>query len=208
MNKRIYLVLFVAVMTASYAQAELTFGVRAGLNLTDVHSTATAGSVTITHTTDPKVGFQAGLVADYALSNTFSIQPAVVFATQGGKVGRNNNSINYRLNYIQVPINAIYKIDLGFAGLLLQAGPYFGYALNGNTSVDGSDRSTDIEFGSNNNELKPFDFGVGAGAGLQFGNLQLVLGYNFGFADLTNINSTTLRNNGVALTATILFGGR
>jgi len=211
MNKKICLVFMAVVLTASYVHAQLNFGLRAGFNLTNVDMSL--GDISLN--TDMKPGFQVGVVADYAVSNNFSIQPAILFATQGARwetsslVGITpavNTTI--RLNYIQVPINAIYKVDFGFGGLLLQAGPYLGYALNGSVTarMAGVSNSEDIEFGSNDGETRRFDFGVGFGAGLQFGALQAVLGYNIGLANLENMSNATTRNNGLALTVTYIFG--
>lgn len=235
MNKKIGLVFMAVVLTASYAQAQLNFGIRAGFNMTDMNVNTSAFGMNISPKTKMLPGFQVGIVADYAVSNNFSIQPAVVYATQGMRQNINESiellpgflppiEINEKnrtsLNYIQVPVNAIYRVDFGFAGLLLQAGPYFGYALSGkfvSESIDDdlsgigiimpNERGEfDIEFGSGNDEMRRFDFGVGFGAGLQFGALQAVLGYNIGLSDLTNLDNSTMKNNGLALTLTYLFG--
>jgi len=71
-------VLFVAVFTASYAQAQFKIGARAGLNLTTMSVDAEGVKM--------KPGFQIGVAGDYALNDAFSIQPAILFSTQGCKV--------------------------------------------------------------------------------------------------------------------------
>jgi len=213
MNKKICLVLMAVILTASYAHAQLNFGLRAGFNMTNMNESSDGLSPDL----DMLAGFQVGVVADYAVSNNFSIQPAVLFATQGARweipamdIGFQTPAINttLRLNYIQVPINAIYRVDFGFGGLLLQAGPYLGYALSGKATarMAGISNSEDIEFGNGDEELRRLDFGVGFGAGLQLGAVQAVLGYNIGLANLSNANNVTLNNNGLALTLTYIFG--
>ena len=91
---------------------------------------------------------------------------------------------------------------------MLQAGPYVGIALSGNTKAkaDGKKATEKIEFGSGSGEMSRLDFGLGFGAGLQFGNFQVGVGYNLGLANLSNENKITTRNNGLALTVTYLLG--
>lgn len=87
-----------------------------------------------------------------------------------------------RLNYLQVPILAIYTHDLSddrkvFGGL----GPYFAYGLGGKVKGDGfSEKAFDNEFG-----FKRFDAGLTFTAGYKFHKKWHVrLAYNLG---LTNI---------------------
>jgi len=129
----------------------------------------------------------------------------------------------YHLNYIQLPVHAQYKIDLGGMKLLLQAGPYLGYGLGGKMNLEnirGGEKSSDkfdIKMGSSkDNQYKALDFGLGFGAGLQFGNLQVALGYQTGFVDLINskwveaqpvkIEHKKVNNSGFSLSLTCLFG--
>ncbi len=220
MFKKVLVVFAAAVLTMGYAQAQFTFGARAGFNLTSF-----GGSDKDFLGSSPKMkpGFQIGVVGEYAFGDAFAIQPGILFATQGAKY---KESVNYmgvdvdyettmNLNYIQIPINLQYKVDLGSTKLLLQAGPYLGYGLGGKekykVSGGGESESGDykIKFGSGDDEDveyvdNAFDFGLGVGAGLQFGNLQAGVGYNFGFTSL--FDEGTLKNNGLAITLTYLFG--
>ena len=210
MSKRIYLVLLAVVLTASYAQAQLTFGARAGLNLTNMKMKM--GSISMSP--DMKPGIQLGVVGEFGLSESFFIQPGIVFAQQGCKMDSWGESVTMNLNYIQVPVNAQYKLDLGNMKLLLQAGPYLGVGVNGKlkAKVDGKKESEKIEFGKDG--LKRFDFGLGIGAGLQFGNIQAGLGYNLGLANIADSDDdiefssgkTKTINNGIVLTVTYFFG--
>jgi hypothetical protein len=156
-----------------------------------------------------KPGFQLGVVADYALSDAFSIQPGLLIATQGYKVKNDGYKSTTNVNYLQVPINAQYKLDLGGMKLLLQAGPYLGIALSGKTKskYDGESESESIKFGSGDeDQMKRGDFGLGFGAGLQFGNIQAGLGYNIGLANIADSDDVKVKNNGLAITVTYLFG--
>lgn len=54
--------------------------------------------------------------------------------------------------------------------------------------------------------MNRFDFGLGFGAGVQFEDIQVGLGYNLGLANLSNADKITTRNNGLTFTLTYLFG--
>ena len=163
---------------------------------------------------DMKPGIQLGVVGEFGLSESFFIQPGIVFAQQGYKMSNDGASLTTTLNYIQVPVNAQYKLDLGNMKLLLQAGPYLGVGVNGKikTKVNGKKESDKIEFGDDG--MKRFDFGLGIGAGLQFGNIQAGLGYNLGLANIADSDDdiefssgkTKTINNGIVLTVTYFFG--
>ena len=204
--------MLVAVLAASYAQAQLTFGARAGLNLTNIYQKNGQGNM---EGLDWIPGFQIGVVADYRLLEDLSIQPGILFATQGAKaetkVSSYNAKVTFNLNYIQVPINFQYKRDLNYMKLLVQAGPYIGYGIGGKLKAEISQGtasvsdSRKIKFGSGNgDDFKALDFGFGLGAGFQFSNIQAVLGYNLGIVKLDpDVNA---KNIGLGLTVTYLFG--
>ena len=212
MYKKIFIVSLVAVLTASYAQAQIIFGARAGLNLTNLYQKDESGNM---KGLDWIPGFQIGVVADYPLLEDLSIQPGILFATQGAKsetsLGTYKVKATFNLHYIQVPINLQYKHALDNMTLLLQAGPYLGYGIGGKLKADASQGSTtvseskNIKFGSGDDaDFKAFDFGLGLGAGLQIGNIQAVLGYNLGLVKLDP--DANAKNIGLALTVAYMFG--
>ena len=205
MNKKFFSILLAVVLTASYAQAQITFGARAGLNLTNVWGDDTDDIKF-------KPGFQIGVVADYALSNELSIQPGLLFAQQGFQFKEDNDYDKYTLNYLQIPINAQYKLDLGGMKAFVQAGPYLGFGIGGKNKwkYDGEKDDDKIKFGNGNDDnFSPLDFGLGLGVGLQFSNIQVGVGYNLGLANITHKDykdNFKVRNMGLALTVTCFFG--
>jgi len=224
MNKKFFLVLFIVVLTASYVQAQFTFGARAGLNLTNVSVKIDGKKLEGDIKPKYKSGFQIGVVGEYGISDNFAIQPGILFATQGYKSGPSEilmddvwmwESVTVNINYLQIPVNAQYKMDLGVCALLLQAGPYFGYAFGGKTKSGYSirpdkefswEQKTDLEFGNKEDQISPFDFGFGLGVGLQLDAIQIGLRYQLGLKNLYNIEKMTMNNRGFAITATYFFG--
>jgi len=205
MRKKVLLVVSVALLSVAYVNAQFKFGARAGVNFTTIYGSDADESKF-------KPGLQIGAVGDYALNDALSIQPGILLAQQGWQYKEGKAKMRINLNYIQVPINVQYKMDLGGPNLLLNAGPYLGFGVNGKTKMwddDGKKVDLDkdqskIEFGSGAGKLNALDLGLGLGAGLQFDNIQVGLGVNFGLAKL-NENSKMM-NTGIALTATYFFG--
>jgi hypothetical protein len=179
-------------------------GLRAGFNLTNIYGDY--------GTCEMNPGFQLGVAGELAINDKIAIQTGVLFAQQGCNeklkdLGLLEKKMTMNLYYIQVPIHFQYKLNLGRPKLLLQAGPYLGYGLFGNIIVSDGDITTSetIKFGSGKNNLRPFDFGLCAGAGIQlFDRLQVVAEYNLGLAGM--YSDVNVKNYGFAFTVTYLFG--
>ncbi|MCL2028050.1 MAG: PorT family protein [Bacteroidales bacterium] len=232
MNKKICAILIAAVFTAS-VQAQFSIGARAGFNLTNFSEKGYDGKALDKEDKSSfKPGFQVGIVGDYAISEAFSIQPGLIFAQQGATMWKDDDSdakMAMNLNYLQIPINAQYKLNFGSASLLLQAGPYVGFGIGGRMNFWGEDgkKISDndlnegdgekdwfkIKFGSDKekHDLKGLDFGVGLGLGVQFGAIQVGVGYNLGLMNLEHKwdddYKGSTKNNGLTFTLTYLFGG-
>lgn len=223
MLKKVLVMAAVAVLTVGYAQAQFKFGVRAGFNLTNLSGKDFNGDKLSGDDKGKfKPGFQIGVVGEYSFSEAFAIQPGILYSQQGTVWKYTDEENDYKdkanLNYIQIPINAIYKIDLGGTKLLLQAGPYLGYGLGGKwkewkngDKIDLDSDDSKIKMGGNEDEdlFKAFDFGIGLGAGVQFNSFQVGVGYNIGLVNIEHQeedSKSTFKNNGLALTLTYMFG--
>jgi hypothetical protein len=71
-----------------------------------------------------KTGFHAGVTAAFSLGDKFGIEPGVLFSVKGFAEEFSSANIKYTINYVEVPINAVYKIDVGRPKVLIFAGPY------------------------------------------------------------------------------------
>ncbi|MCY7351851.1 MAG: PorT family protein [Cytophagaceae bacterium] len=214
MQKRtLPLVLLFALLISLSAQAQVRFGVKAGLTSSRVISSSKGAA-----SYNPRVAWQAGALADLGISRHFSIQPAVLLSSKGYNTKNDFSSIGSTLNldatysplYIEVPILALLKINLGntvrlFGGL----GPYAAVGIGGqkNIKTSGVEATTDIKYGNDGGDFKQTDFGGSLAIGAEIGGLLLGANYNFGLADLApGGGNTTLRNASLGLTIGYLFG--
>ncbi len=76
--KKILVVMLLAVLGLSLAYANEAFGLRAGLNLTN---RTYSGSNDID--TDNRIGFHAGVVAQYPIGKYLVLQPELMYTQKG-----------------------------------------------------------------------------------------------------------------------------
>ncbi|NDI98151.1 PorT family protein [Flavobacterium sp. LaA7.5] len=107
-----------AFSVVSHAQ-EIKFGVKAGLNIADFGGDAeTEGS---------RTGFHAGGLAEFKLTETFSIQPELLYSMQGAKGNLAGEEFDIKLDYLNLPIMAKYYL---MEGLSIEAGPQIGFLMS------------------------------------------------------------------------------
>lgn len=161
-------------------------GVKAGLNVYNINSTAPAN-------TDYKAGLHAGLLSHIHLSRDFALQPEVMYSLQGTSWG--NNSLN--LGYINVPVLVQYMFGGGFR---VQAGPQIGILAHANSKVNGN--NTQIR-----DNYKTLEAAVSIGTSYVHlpSGLGADLRYNHGLTDITKTDMVTTTNRGFQLGIFYLF---
>lgn len=118
-----------------------TFGIRAGVNFQNIN-----GKDVFDEKLDNKIktGFNVGVNAEIPIASEFYLQPGVLFTTKGAK-SKDDDDAKVNLSYIEVPINFLYKPELGMGKLLLGIGPYIAFGIGGKVS-NGDGKETDVEF--------------------------------------------------------------
>jgi hypothetical protein len=151
-----------ALTLTSKAQDKTTFGVRAGVNFTNINGEDEDGRDL---DNKMKTGFNIGVNAEIPVATDFYLQPGVLFSTKGAKNKLNGVKYNLNLSYVEIPINFLYKPTLGDGKLLLGFGPYIGLGIGGKYKV--GDNEVDVKFKNdvkagdpmNKYYLKGLDFG-------------------------------------------------
>lgn len=144
MKKLSFTVLMVTLSTFAMAQT-FSFGPKAGINI----SNYSGGDIN----SDAKVGYHIGGLLNFGFGEIFSIQPEVLFSTQGAKVENAGSKTNYKINYLNVPVMLKFRIANGF---YIEGGPQAGFRLSEN-----------IPDQSINDFAKQLDLSAGAGLGYQ-----------------------------------------
>ncbi len=186
------------ISTGAFAQ----FGITGGATFSTLKfKYKTAGS--LNPSIDSKIGFTLGVFTDVPLSTNFNFRPGLNYTQKGGKItetvvgGPTITSTNFKmtLNYLELPLDFIYKATGGF---FVGAGPSLAYLLSGkNKYSDGSpDYKLKIGNDKTNDDIKAFEFGGNLLAGYQLSNgIFFSVNYNLGFSDLSLQSEASLKNN-------------
>ena len=191
--------------TTTNAQSKTTFGIRAGINFQNLNGKNSDGDKLDNKL---KTGFNAGVNAEVPVGSDFYVQPGVLFSTKGAKFSDVNGGVSRNLSYIEIPVNFLYKPELGEGRVLLGFGPYAAFAVGGNTKI-GSNK-TDLEFGGDVGESKRFDAGANLLAGYEFTNkLSFQLNAGLGLVNMYNRldsdKKTTVKNTGFGVSVGYRF---
>jgi len=190
--------------------AQVSFGVNTGFNLPDVYTTEEVGPVP---NTSIGFGYHLGGILEIAFTNYFFIQPGIMFTTKGFQFdeGTHSQSVTCTLDYIEVPVNAMFKITSGTLKYLIYGGPYAAYGLAGiaaGASAISYTSTEQISFGKNGNELRPFDLGFNIGTGIEVNRIQYIVQFGLGLRNMSNSPGETINNYVFGISGIYLIGGR
>jgi hypothetical protein len=200
--KRIFLLAVMAVaVTAMSAQG---LGLRGGVNMSNFAGDDVEDS-------KMQTGFHIGLDYEIAVAPDFYFAPGLLFSTKGAKFEESAMGITgeekFILNYLEVPLNLVYKPLLGEGNLIVAFGPYLGYGIGGKykAEISGGGESEsgeeDITFGSDDDDMfKAFDMGANISFGYMFaGGLSVQLNTQLGLVTIANGDDASVKNTGFGL---------
>ena len=175
MKSTIAVLLIAVLFSAAPATAQVAFGLKGGLNLTTLN------------VEDPELTYnsRAGYHAGIFLRGKFdkiAVQPELLLFTQSGEVQGPLYTAKESFTYLSIPLMLKFY---PFAGLNIQAGPQFGFLLDGERDYETfiGNLSQDIT-----DYYKESDVAVSVGGGYDFDfGLSLDLRYNIGVKDINNI---------------------
>lgn len=166
--------------SALHAQDERRMGIKGGLNLSNLY-------VDDVNDENARIGFNAGFYGQILSTDVFAIQPELLYTTKGSENeydGIIDQTVKFKLNYLEVPLLAVFKLgDVAE----IHAGGYGSYLLGANVSYSG-----DIANGGENldrDNFKTFDYGLVGGLGLNFGDVQVGTRYNYGLVKIAKTDN-------------------
>ncbi|MBP0902667.1 porin family protein [Mariniflexile gromovii] len=158
-----------------------------------------------------KAGFAIGIFAEVPLSESFSLKPSFNFMQKGAKIENEfieeditvKQEMKANLNYLELPILAIYKVNGTNGKLFLGAGPSFGYGISGKIKgevsfKEGNTTSTESfsidafkDEEDDGGGLSRFDLGVMGVAGYALSEkIALQLSYLYGLSNIANTSDS------------------
>ena len=182
--KKLFLGLSIAASSLVFSQQ---FGIKGGMNISSISDDGYDD-------TKSKVGYYGGIFVNIPASESFSIQPEVIYSNLGsevkGTVLGNSYSQKLNLNYITVPVMFQYKATPQF---YLEAGPEFGFLVSADSKTTWNNSTSTAELDKDN--FNNFNMGVGLGAGFDITkNVGINARYVAGFSDVTKPSSDPSTN--------------
>ena len=163
--KKIFALVVMAVAFAMPSKAQISWGIQAGLNMSNVSSSDLNGTV------KSRTGFFVGPTVKFSLPIVgLGIDASALYDQREGKAEVAGQTETVKSQSIQVPINLRYGIGLGVAEVFAFAGPQFGFNIGGKKGVFND--MADWTLKSSN-----FSANVGLGATI-LGKLQAKVNYN------------------------------
>jgi len=163
------MILTVLITASSLGAQEIDFGLKGGVNLANVGGDADG--------LESRLGLHLGGYTTIAVNDRFSIQPEVLYSTQGAQ-SENLSEVKLNLDYVIIPVLAKIAITDGFSGYL---GPQVGILTRAEVKDnEGSDNVID--------EYKSGDFGLAIGLGYEWSNGFNFSGrFNYGLSNIDNV---------------------
>lgn len=182
MKKILAFTLFVLMgVVASFSQ-DISFHAKAGVGFANLTGDANG---------DPLFSYKVGVGMNIGLGGHWELHPDLFFVRKGttSSIGENIEGTLFTLkqtinaNYLELPIMAAYRISLPSTNVVLNAGPYLAYGLNGKYKFEaGEEEMKTNTFGKD--AFKRFDCGLGVGVAFEFGKFIAGIDANFGLANI------------------------
>lgn len=183
MKKIILSSLFVLAVSFTYAQ-KAEFGIKGGLNSSNFSGDTEGIDF------KSRIGFNLGAFAAIKLSEKITLQPEILYSTQGAKAVNVSaiyddviytGNVKFNLSYLNIPVMIKYYVADKFN---LEAGPQIGFLTSAKTStqLDGSSQTVDEDI---KDSFESVDFGLNFGAGYDFTkNVSAGIRYNLGLSNI------------------------
>ncbi|KIQ14019.1 porin family protein [Flavobacterium pectinovorum] len=184
--KKILLAAVLFMATSATIQAQLLqIGVKGGVNFA-----SQTGDAFPEQNFDKEgiTSFHAGLVAEIKLLERFSVQPELLYSTQGATYKNAAQEFKNELGYISIPVMAKFYLTDSFS---LEVGPQASFLVSEKNDFDVEDGET-------------FEFGLNAGLGYKITKNFFVQGrYGLGLTEASK--NADIKNSTVQLSAGFMF---
>jgi hypothetical protein len=173
--KKIIVILAVLIVAIN-ADAQIKLGIKAGLNISDMSFSNKKGvGENLDNLYANRTGWHLGMAMKVKLpAFPLVLQPELLFSTKGSNGA--NGGEKLRLNYIEIPINLQWGIQLGKVRPYAELSPYFSYLIGSNKALS---------------TLNSWDGGLGLGVGIDIWKLQISGKYVWGFGKVGDIKDAS-----------------
>lgn len=197
--KKLILMLLVAVCGIGAANAQLRFGVKAGLNLNSIHLDNAGANFA----DDNNCGYTLGVMTEFevpVIGLCFDV--SAMYTRMNADLNEKQKEMNIGKDFLEIPVNIKYKFGLPIVGSIIKpyllTGPSFAIKLNKNSKANDALATKGVQTVWN----------VGLGVEL-LKHLQIQGSYGFGMNNIAkhwiDTADVKAKNNYWTVTAAYLF---
>lgn len=192
--KRIPGILLAVFFVTSCANAQMSFGIKGGLNI------ATVGGADVSSIVKSRTGFSVGGYLGLSLPFLFTVQPEVLYSTKGFIMEQSfsvsGQSYTYKstntYSYLEIPVLVKYSLPVPVVNPSLYAGPEVGILLTAKSKFEGTGSPTvDSDVKS---AVTSTDYGVVFGASAHILVADFDLRYVLGLKSTDGVNQAKMYN--------------
>lgn len=186
------LTLILAIAIVAPATAQMSYGVKAGVNYADVSFDGDVPS-------SGRVGLLAGGFVTIPLFGWLAVQPEVIYTVKGTTVDVADIKSDLIVDYVEVPLLARISIR---RKIYVAVGPSMAFRVRARsrTAFGGSTEEIDLK-----EDVESFDLGVVGAAGIDLGRWVFDGRYTHGSSDIDARDDAKVRNRVLSVSAGIRF---
>jgi hypothetical protein len=187
-----YLVLIFLMSAPAAFQAQISFGIRGGLNVTNISFDNLLNK-------SERVGYHIGIFADLPLLPDFiSVQPELSYSVKGAAFKPLNKRQTLNMNYVDFLLPVAFKLG----PIDLQVGPFASYLVSKPDYTVFNDNTIVVD------AFKKMDAGLTGGLSYNFNRMLIGIRYSQGFVDVTKDNARLLLGSGKTAVGQVSLGFR
>jgi hypothetical protein len=193
--KKIFLSAFAVIALALLSQAQFRIGVKAGADISQQRVNVSQGNALFSN--DHFKGYHAGLIIEFKVAENVYVQPQLLYTRKGSTLLSSTGGADtkVRFNYIDVPVNVVYKLPVSFGKIFAGAGPSFSYGFSGKQEQAG--HKTGVY--SDHSTWKREDLSLSFTAGVEFNNgLFASINSQKGMMDVYRTDGISVKNRSVS----------
>lgn len=209
--KKICIFICLNLLIFSYLQAQIKFGVGGGVHNASISekNSLPGWDKNYKNFFAPVSGFNAGVFAEIPIArkDNFSVLASLQYTNKGRKFARSYDSTksfysdtsyisaSWKTNYIELPVNIIYKLHItSKVNFIIGGGGYVSYLLNSKSTYDIYNASGELKsyndrlaYGDQVKTYNKLDYGINAVAGLDFNDrILFTANYSKGLSNFYN----------------------
>jgi hypothetical protein len=166
-------VIFLIISSTAIAQDKIfqnsSFAILGGINLMDLKDKQLEGGSINQNLSFGYNGYHTGVNVQIPVITKIFLQPGLLISQKMTRDQMISSTLDYRISYIEFPLNFVYKTTSGSGYFMFGLGPYISYGVSGKAIYEDNSNTTKskIEFKNDINAndppdvyyMRPFDAG-------------------------------------------------